>query len=191
MIIIVARQYAMPQCEDHFPSMNPTRSPSRMRAFFLLVPVLASACAEAPPPPQFAAVQSVPTPAQQDCREFDTPVAIGGEQQRAHGTACLQSDGSWKIEQHVGDQAPQTYMVLPPEYQAYYPPAYFEDPWFYGPPLFVGGAFIGGGRGFHHHHFGFHNRFHGGFHDRFHAGSHDRFHGGFRGGFHGGFHGRR
>jgi hypothetical protein len=160
------------------PSPLNARSPSwqRMRALFLLLPLIGSACvAEATPSPQLAAVQPVPAPAQQDCREFNTSVAIGGQQQPAYGTACLQPDGSWKIEQHVGDQAPQTYVVSPQQYLAYYPPVYYEDPWFFGPPLFVGGIFIGGGREFHHRF----AHFHGGFHHGFHAG------------FHGGFHGRR
>ncbi|SVA64445.1 uncharacterized protein METZ01_LOCUS117299, partial [marine metagenome] len=31
------------------------------------------------------------------CREFTTTVLIGGEEQQGYGTACRQSDGSWKI----------------------------------------------------------------------------------------------
>ena len=33
----------------------------------------------------------------QYCREFQQTVVIGSEEQQAHGTACRQSDGSWKI----------------------------------------------------------------------------------------------
>ena len=33
----------------------------------------------------------------QYCREFQQTVVIGGEEQQAHGTACRQPDGSWKI----------------------------------------------------------------------------------------------
>ena len=33
----------------------------------------------------------------QYCREFQQKVVIGGEEQQAHGTACRQADGSWKI----------------------------------------------------------------------------------------------
>jgi surface antigen len=33
----------------------------------------------------------------QYCREFQQTVVIGGEEQQAHGTACRQADGSWKI----------------------------------------------------------------------------------------------
>lgn len=31
------------------------------------------------------------------CREFQTEVTIGGQRQNAHGVACKQGDGSWKI----------------------------------------------------------------------------------------------
>jgi surface antigen len=31
------------------------------------------------------------------CREFTTTVLIGGEEQQGYGTACRQTDGSWKI----------------------------------------------------------------------------------------------
>jgi surface antigen len=31
------------------------------------------------------------------CREFTATIVIGGEKQPAHGTACRQADGSWKM----------------------------------------------------------------------------------------------
>lgn len=31
------------------------------------------------------------------CREYQTTVVIDGKQERAHGTACRQPDGSWQI----------------------------------------------------------------------------------------------
>jgi surface antigen len=31
------------------------------------------------------------------CREYETNVNVGGQQEKAYGTACRQSDGSWKI----------------------------------------------------------------------------------------------
>ena len=31
------------------------------------------------------------------CREFQSTVIIGGQQEQAHGTACQQTDGSWRI----------------------------------------------------------------------------------------------
>jgi hypothetical protein len=33
------------------------------------------------------------------CREFQQEVTIGGETEDAYGTACLQPDGSWKIQE--------------------------------------------------------------------------------------------
>ena len=35
----------------------------------------------------------------QPCREFTQVVYIGGNPASAHGTACRQADGSWKIQQ--------------------------------------------------------------------------------------------
>ena len=35
----------------------------------------------------------------QPCREFTQVVYIGGNPESAHGTACRQADGSWKIQQ--------------------------------------------------------------------------------------------
>lgn len=34
----------------------------------------------------------------QTCREFQQTVTIGGESETAYGTACLQADGSWKMQ---------------------------------------------------------------------------------------------
>ncbi len=31
------------------------------------------------------------------CREYQTTVTVGGEVQKAYGTACQQPDGSWKV----------------------------------------------------------------------------------------------
>ncbi|RJG50568.1 hypothetical protein [Motilimonas pumila] len=31
------------------------------------------------------------------CREFQQSITVGGKEEQAYGTACLQSDGSWKI----------------------------------------------------------------------------------------------
>ena len=35
----------------------------------------------------------------QYCREFQQTVNVGGQEQKAYGTACRQPDGSWKIIQ--------------------------------------------------------------------------------------------
>lgn len=136
-----------------------------MRIFPVVVMLLCTGCVVAPPPPPYT-LAAIPQsePSQQACREFDTPVTINGQQQKAHGTACLQPDGSWKVEQNLPNEASQTYILAPPDYQQYYPPAYVADPWFYGPPLFFSGVFIGGGWGYHHAHGGWHGAWHGGFH---------------------------
>jgi hypothetical protein len=139
-----------------------------MRKLALLIPLLlCSACYYAPPPPPPPPVVATqpppgPTPSAQSCREFDTPVVINGQEQEAYGTACLQPDGSWQVQQATPGQPTQTYVVQPQVYQTYYPPAYLANPWYYGPPLFVGGIFIGGGWGYRHGHGGWHGAWHGG-----------------------------
>ena len=34
----------------------------------------------------------------QYCREYTQEISVGGEKHQSHGTACRQSDGSWKIQ---------------------------------------------------------------------------------------------
>jgi hypothetical protein len=122
-----------------------------MRRLALLIVLSCSACV-APMP-----VASPPGAlAEASCREFATPVTIDGRKESAHGTACLQGDGSWKIDQSVASAPVQSYVVMPPVYRPYYPPYYWSDPWFYGPTLFLGGVFIGGGWGYDHRHPGWH-----------------------------------
>jgi hypothetical protein len=140
-----------------------------MRALTVLILLFCSGCVweSTPPPPYPVAVPQAAPPqaaAPQGCREFDTPITINGQEQQAHGTACLQPDGSWKVVQNVPDQPQQVYEVPPQVYQPYYPPAYAADPWYYGPPLFLGGVFVGGGWGDHHDHGGWHGSWHGGHH---------------------------
>lgn len=131
-----------------------------MRMSWMPVVLLCTGCVVAQPAPPLPLPPPPPAPpqaaVQQQCREFNTPVTIGGQQQQAVGTACLQPDGSWKVQQSVAGQPPTTYVVPPQAYQAYYPSTYMADPWFYGPPLFVGGIFIGGGWGYGHRHGGWH-----------------------------------
>ncbi len=33
----------------------------------------------------------------ENCREYQTTVMVGGKQEKAYGTACRQSNGSWKV----------------------------------------------------------------------------------------------
>jgi len=35
----------------------------------------------------------------QNCREFQQTITVGGKTEQAYGTACRQSDGSWKVVQ--------------------------------------------------------------------------------------------
>ena len=37
------------------------------------------------------------SPAGLPCREFQQNVTVGGRTEQAYGTACLQSDGAWKV----------------------------------------------------------------------------------------------
>jgi surface antigen len=44
-------------------------------------------------------VRTYQTDSGQYCREYRQTVMIGGEKQEAYGTACRQSDGTWKVVQ--------------------------------------------------------------------------------------------
>ena len=44
------------------------------------------------------AYQAAPVTDTSYCREFQGQVLVGGLPQQSFGTACLQSDGSWKIQ---------------------------------------------------------------------------------------------
>ena len=33
----------------------------------------------------------------ENCREYQTTITVNGKKERAYGTACRQSDGSWKV----------------------------------------------------------------------------------------------
>lgn len=53
------------------------------------------------PPPAPPLAPPVPAPtaaASQQCREYSTTTMIGGAPQQMVGTACLQPDGSWRIQ---------------------------------------------------------------------------------------------
>ena len=45
----------------------------------------------------FVPTKTTTTPTGETCREFTHTVNIGGKVEKAYGTACRQSDGSWKI----------------------------------------------------------------------------------------------
>jgi hypothetical protein len=93
-------------------------------------------------------------------REYTTTVTIGGEPQQAHGTACLQPDGSWRtVETTTAGGTQYTNTTV---YHYRYP-TYAYDPWWYGGPRVGGSAFFLFGGGGRHHHHGRHWR-HGGRH---------------------------
>lgn len=128
-----------------------------MRAFVLLVVLACSACVAPVPMPGVGVPFAPPAVVEEpDCRDFSTPVVVNGRAERAHGTACLQPDGSWRIKQSIANAPPQIYVTVPHVYRPYYPPPYWSNRWFYGPPLFLGHVFIGGGWGYAHPHPGWH-----------------------------------
>ncbi len=63
--------------------------------------------------PQSATLISVSSPPQ-NCREYTTPVLVGGKNERASGVACEQADGSWRITDNTPGLPPQIYMMPPP-----------------------------------------------------------------------------
>jgi hypothetical protein len=53
-----------------------------------------------PPPQPLEAVPTSPVYSDQwgrSCREYQSTAVIGGLAQSVHGTACLQSDGTWQV----------------------------------------------------------------------------------------------
>ncbi len=111
----------------------------------------------------------VPKPAFQDaggqiCREFQQTVTIGGQQQQAWGTACRQSDGSWKLQRaatadnpppaprFVPAQAPVVVYAPPPPVIYTYPPYYYPPGYYYARPYYSSSVYIGIGGGRHRHH---------------------------------------
>src|SRR5258707_640146 len=66
-----------------------------MRAMLCLALSLScAACATSPPPPAAVAIpQSAAfVPAPQSCRDYTTPVLVGGKSETASGVACEQAD---------------------------------------------------------------------------------------------------
>jgi len=102
-----------------------------------------------------------------NCRAVAGQAEIDGTMQQIVGRACLQSDGTWQI-MHNPDGSVLTYPI------AQYP---YPDPWYWGPPVFIGAgvSFIFVDR-FHHF-----SHFH-----HFHQMEHVHVGGSMRGGFHGG-----
>ncbi|MGU7780066.1 hypothetical protein [Burkholderia sp. PU8-34] len=80
-----------------------------------------------------------------NCRAVVGQAEIDGTEQQIVGRACLQSDGTWQIV-----QSPDGSILWYP--LAAYP---YPDPWYWGPPLFIGAgvSFIFVDRFHHFHHF--------------------------------------
>ncbi|MEN8513004.1 hypothetical protein [Burkholderia sp. RS02] len=80
-----------------------------------------------------------------NCRAVVAQADIDGTEQQIVGRACLQSDGTWRIVQS-DDGSVLWYPA------AAYP---YPDPWYWGPPLFIGAgvSFIFVDRFRHFHHF--------------------------------------
>ncbi|SAK56045.1 hypothetical protein [Caballeronia ptereochthonis] len=120
-----------------------------------------------------------------ECRAILEQADIDGVSQPVAARACLQPDGTWQI---VRDDEDSSVIVYP---VAAYP---YPDPWYWGPPIFVGigASFVFVDRFHHFHHFhrmehAHFGEFHpGGFHSRA-TMPHEGFHGGMHG-FGGGHH---
>jgi len=122
-----------------------------MRRVHLPLAALVLACAGcvavAPPAPPPVAV-AAPAPqaqAQQNCREFQQTVIVGGQPQQGYGTTCQQPDGSWQIvSPPAANPAPPPSVVAAPypyPYPAYPYPYYYGYPGYVGPPVSVGLGF--------------------------------------------------
>lgn len=122
-----------------------------IRLGFVSVSLACGGCVVAPPPTPIAAPAEPATASapqqQQNCREFQKTVTIGGQSQKAFGTTCQQPDGSWKIvSPEEASPPPAPPVAAAPAYPAY-PYAYYPYPGYvYGPPVAVG---LGFGWGWH------------------------------------------
>ncbi|WP_133647724.1 hypothetical protein [Paraburkholderia flava] len=109
-----------------------------------------------------------------NCRAVSGQAEIDGTTQQIVGRACQQSNGTWQIVQTDDGN------VL------WYPAgAYpYADPWWYGPPLFIGAGvgFIFVDRFHHFHRFYHYNHFHQFGYHHFGASAMGGFHHGFGGG---------
>lgn len=140
-----------------------------------LIPALATALTGFAANAQYASNDSY-------CREFTSPIRVGGVLQQGYGTTCMQPDGSWQVVQQPVAQpyptgyqqsvTPVQYVQAPPVVQ--YVPAYYPRPYYrpyrpYYSPVSLSFSWSNWGR----------NDWHGG--------------GGYRGGDHdhGGGHGHR
>jgi hypothetical protein len=78
-------------------------SPTFLRAASTALALACGACVVVPTPAPTPVTARTVTPTASAagqagyCREYKQSVVIGGEMQTAHGTTCLQADGTWKL----------------------------------------------------------------------------------------------
>lgn len=71
--------------------------------------------------------------AQSYCREFNRDIVVGGRMQNGYGTACMQPDGAWQV-QNQGQAVEQvSYQTVG---QVRYVDPYYGAP-YYGQPVYV------------------------------------------------------
>ncbi|MBX6368998.1 MAG: hypothetical protein IRZ04_13500 [Rhodospirillales bacterium] len=125
----------------------------RAQISVLLLPL--ASCAVEPAAPTFSTLMSGETSTvsiaplmEEDCRDFEAPIIVGGMEQMARGRACRQPDGTWQIvPRDPGEAFPSIVERQTIVYQTW--PSYY-GPWWGGP--FGFGGFIGLHEHHHHHH---------------------------------------
>ncbi|CAE6725701.1 hypothetical protein R69658_06055 [Paraburkholderia aspalathi] len=95
----------------------------------------------APVEAQSDANANAPSTDTSTCRFVVGQAEIDGVMQQVSGRACQQPDGSWQI---VEDDAAAQAMAPAP--------VYYNDPWYWGPPVLFGGVSVIFVDRFHHFH---------------------------------------
>lgn len=98
---------------------------------FLTGLLACAGCATAQAPPVTALAPPSPAP---DCRGYSTQAVIDNQVQTLTGTACRQSDGSWRIAETVAGQPGAVVVVYPPAGAVYSP----DQAWLWGMPAGLG-----------------------------------------------------
>lgn len=104
---------------------------------------------------------------QHTCREYQQTVTIGGQKQQAYGTACRQSDGSWRV---VSPSTVYTRVAAAPVYQAapVYRPVVYDAyprtyPYWWWPFTTLHFSYVkhsGGGHRYYGHRHGYYGKRH-------------------------------
>jgi surface antigen len=109
------------ECDRTVPHMRVSEEAVMRAMLGLVFSLTCAACAvpaPAPPPsiaatPQSAVLVSA-SPPPQNCREYTTPVLVGGKDETASGVACEQGDGSWRITDNTPGLPQRVYTMPPP-----------------------------------------------------------------------------